>query len=80
MLGAIGLWVISIVAGYLLYPENNLKTWGFFIALVILHSAELPISLRIGNEKGLSVLYIVTKTLLFGFTWWVPIKKGIFDK
>ncbi len=80
MTGAIGLWIISLVAGYLLFPENHLKAWGFFIGLVILHSAELLTSLKIGKEKGLSVRTVITKTLLYGFTWWVPIKKGIMDK
>ncbi len=67
MVGAIGLWIISVVAGYLLFPENHLKAWAFFIGLVILHSAELFTSLKIGKKKGLHTQTIVTKTLLYGF-------------
>jgi hypothetical protein len=79
-IGAIGLWIISVISGYLLFPESHLKAWSFFIGLVILHALELLTTLKIGREKGLSTQTTVTKTLLYGFTWWVPVKKGIFDK
>ena len=78
--GAIGLWILSVVMGYLLFPESHLKAWSLFIGLVILHAAELFTALKIGREKGLTTRTTVTKTLLYGFTWWVPLKKGIFDQ
>jgi len=80
MFGALGLWIISVVAGYLLFPENHLKAWGFFVALIIIHSSELMTSLKVGNEKGLSTSTTVIKTLLYGFTWWVPVRKGILQQ
>jgi len=48
---------------------NSRLFWRLFMGLVIVHSAELFISLKIGKEKGLSVQTTVTKTLLYGFTW-----------
>ncbi|MBU2515425.1 hypothetical protein KJ966_29260 [bacterium] len=80
MIGAIGLWIISVVAGYLLFPENHLQAWSFFLGLVILHSAELFTAIPIGRKNGFSVRVSVVKTLLFGFTWWLPVKKGIIEK
>jgi hypothetical protein len=77
MAGSIGLWILSVVVGFTLFPENHLAAWGLFIGLVIIHTAELPISLKIGKESGFSSQTVVIKTLLFGFTWWLPVKKGI---
>lgn len=77
-IGAIALWGLSLAAGHLLFPGSQLKAWGFFIGLVILHAAELPTTLRLGREKGLNQGRVILKTLLFGFTWWVPLKKEIF--
>jgi hypothetical protein len=80
MLGAIGLWILSLLAGYLLFPESHLKAWGLFIGLIIIHASELLIALKIGKTSEISPQAVVLKTMLFGFTWWVPFKKGILDK
>ncbi len=74
MIGVIGLWIISVVLGY------HMKAWGLFIGLIVVHIAELPFALKIGKGNGLSVQTVVTKTMIYGFTWWVAIKKGIIDK
>jgi hypothetical protein len=47
---------------------------------VVIHAAELPISLKIGKQAGFSNKTVVLNTLLFGFTWWLPVKKGIIVK
>lgn len=54
--------------------------WGLYGALFLLHVFELKTALRVGHEKGLTDLRIVLKNLLFGFTWWVPLKLGIIQK
>ena len=54
--------------------------WGLYGALFLLHVFELKTALKVGHEKGLSDFRIVLKNLLFGFTWWVPVKRGILDK
>ncbi len=51
--------------------------WGLYAALFVLHLFELKTALRVGREKGLSDLRIVLLNLIFGFTWWVPLKRGI---
>jgi len=54
--------------------------WGLYAALFVLHLFELKTALRVGREKGLSDLRIVLLNLIFGFTWWVPVKRGIIKR
>ena len=70
----------SIAAGYILFPEGGIKSWGIFLGLAAVHLAETPVGLKIGGEKNLSMTRILIKTWLFGSTWWVPLKHGILDK
>lgn len=81
MMGAIVLYVLSIVLGRYLFPGDLLMSHIFFIGLVALHIVEIPmVSLKIGREKGIPALTVVLNTLLYGFTWWLPLKKGVIDK
>ncbi|MCD6570984.1 MAG: hypothetical protein J7L53_09815 [Deltaproteobacteria bacterium] len=82
MIGAVGGWIFSILG--LVRPSENdtmkkiqksiLYTWALG------HPLELLVSLGIGKKMGLSLLRTVTKTLLFGFTWWLPLKLGVIKK
>ena len=47
---------------------------------VITHPLELILSIPIGKKAGISTGTTVLKTLLFGFTWWLPVKMGVLDK
>jgi len=80
MTGAVGMWLISILMGIFLFSEVQMMSWSIFIGLVVLHGAEIPIGVKIGKEKGLNTLAAAMKTFAFGFTWWVPMKKGIFTR
>ena len=81
MFGAIVLYALSILLGRYLFPGDLLMSHIFFIGLVVLHIVEIPaVSLKIGREKGLPSMIVVMNTLLYGFTWWLPLKKGIIDK
>lgn len=81
MFGAIVLYVLSILLGRYLFPGNLLLSHIFFIGLVVFHCAEIPaVSLKIGRDRGIPELNIVINTILYGFTWWLPLKKGIIDK
>ncbi len=75
--GAIVLYAASIPFGYWLFPDKNLFAWSIFAGLVILHASEVTIARKIGSEKNISLLRVAVKTILFGFTWWLPLKKGI---
>ncbi len=80
MAGSIGLFILTLVVGYVLFPENHFKAMGLFFGLLVIHAAELPISLKIGKLSGFSHKTVVLNTLLFGFTWWLPVKRGIIVK
>ena len=75
--GAIVLYAASIPFGYWLFPDSKLFAWCIFAGLVLLHTSEIIIARKIGNEKNISLLRVAVKTILFGFTWWLPLKKGI---
>jgi hypothetical protein len=75
--GAIVLYAISIPFGYWLFPGTKLSAWSIFAGLVLLHTSEITIARKIGSEKNISLLRVAVKTILFGFTWWLPLKKGI---
>lgn len=78
MFGSICLFAFSIWLGRYLFPDNCLLSWIIFLGLLALHIAEIPLSgLRIGREKNIPVPVVIVKTTLFGFTWWLPLKKGI---
>jgi hypothetical protein len=53
---------------------------GLYGALFVLHLFELKTALQVGHDKGLSDVRIVLMNLIFGFTWWVPLKRGIIAK
>jgi hypothetical protein len=36
-------------------------------------------SISIGKKAGISTDKAVLKTLLFGFTWWLPMKMGVLE-
>jgi len=74
MLGALVLWVFA-VALICIFPEWDYKAV-LFIGLIILHGFEILYVFTI-LKKDVSTVTIAIKTFLFGFTWWLPVKKGI---
>ena len=44
------------------------------------HPLELFSSVPIGRRAGLSPERTVAMTLVFGITWWIPLKLGVFDR
>lgn len=72
------LYILLIGGGYVL--KLPALGWGLYAALFVLHLFELKTALQIGRENGLSKLRIVVMNLIFGFTWWVPLKQGIVQK
>ena len=77
-ISALLLYGVLIEGGYILKLPG--LGWGLFGTLIILHVFELNSAFRIGKEKGLSNQRIIAKNMLFGFTWWVPLKRGIITK
>ncbi len=55
-------------------------TWlWIYLAIELLHVAELPISLPTARKFGLPLLPMFLRTLLMGYPAWVPFRLGIFD-
>jgi hypothetical protein len=79
MFGAVVLWILSFWLSFLLFPESTIGKAVFPLALFVLHLSEVPLSSKIGKSKGISKLRVVLNTLLFGFTWWLPLKRGVLD-
>jgi hypothetical protein len=80
MAGAIGLWITVILAA-ILVPSISIIAWIVFTALAALHLLEFPLaSKEIADAKDISGSTAFIKTVLFGFTWWLALKKGIVDK
>lgn len=67
-LGA-GLWLLS-----------PWKVAGAVLTGVVLglHVGELPLALKAARMRGVGVACAVVMDLLFGFTWWLPFRRGIF--
>ncbi|HSV97410.1 MAG TPA: hypothetical protein VLM75_10820 [Spirochaetota bacterium] len=78
MAGAIGLYLI-VLTGFYFIP-NTALIGAVLIGLLVLHASEIPHAKRIALPKGISARTTVIKTMLFGFTWWLPLKKGVIDR
>jgi len=82
MPGAILGWLFII--GGVVCPIANETVRMLWLAItciwVITHPLELILSIPIGKKAGISTATTVLKTLLFGFTWWLPVKMGVLDK
>ena len=81
MTGSVMGWVF-IFWGVFFPFQGGLKILWLIVLLgwAILHPLELATSLPIGKERGLTPEQIFIKTMLFGFTWWLPLKLGVFEK
>ena len=75
---ALSLLLGSLPCGYL--AANPAAGWVVFLAVVLLHLAELTVTVPLARRRGFPVGTAVWKTLLFGYTWWVPFRRGILDR
>ena len=80
MTGAVVLWLGSVALGLYLSSKGNSYGWLLFGTLVVIHALEIKMCLTLGKRYELSNSLVVTKTMVFGFTWWVPLKRGIIDR
>lgn len=77
MAAAIGLYLM----GLWLWIFTSIR-WvgaGIVIGILLLHLGEMKTAFSIGRKKGLSDMRTFLMNLAFGFTWWLPLKKGVFD-
>lgn len=64
----IALWVLGAVLTITGFPWITL-------GIVAMHATELvTIGLKAGKNGGVGLLYSIAMCMMFGFTWWVPLK------
>lgn len=81
MAGSIVLYMFLLYLGRYLFPGDPFLSRIFFLGLLLSHVGELVLfSMKIGKEKQIPATMIIMKTLLYGFTWWLPLKMGIIDR
>ena len=64
-----------VITGYV--AGHPTLGWGALGTLLALHAGELRVSLRLPTTVGLARSRVILMTLLFGFTWWVPVSRGL---
>jgi hypothetical protein len=81
MAGSIALFWAAMLLGTRLFGNDPFMSRIFFLGLLAVHALEIPlVSLKIGKEKQIPIGMIILKTLLYGFTWWLPLKKGLIER
>ena len=80
MAGALALWTSAVLVGLVFFSSASWLALVVLVALFVVHCAEIPVASKVGREKGLSTSRVVIKTLIFGFTWWVAVKRGVLEQ
>ena len=80
MTGAVLLWAGSIALGVYLSSKGNSYAWLLFGIILLVHTAENKVSFPLGKRLELSPGLVMVKTLIFGFTWWLPLRRGIIER
>lgn len=75
---AVAAWPF-IFAGAICPFGGGLRTFWLTITLVwgISHPLELVLSVPIARKAGFSMPKTIVFTLIFGITWWLPVKLGV---
>ena len=82
MPGAILGWLFIIFGVVFPIGDETVRTFWLTVTCiwVITHPLELIWSIPICRKAGINTGIIILKTLLFGFTWWLPVKMGVLKK
>ncbi|HQI81662.1 MAG TPA: hypothetical protein PLR71_08890 [Deltaproteobacteria bacterium] len=80
MAGAVLGWVFIVVGLVRPFRNETLKKLWKSLALTWLvgHPLELVLSRGIGAAAGVSPAHTLVKTIVYGFTWWLPVRLGVF--
>lgn len=47
-------------------------------AVLVAHVLEIPVAFKLLKDRNPAPLRVILGTFLFGFTWWLPAKRGIY--
>ncbi|MDX1669923.1 MAG: hypothetical protein R3194_10925 [Limnobacter sp.] len=65
-----GLWVV--VPAYLILSLFMPFLLALALLLAVLHLAEIPLALAVLRKKSIPLTEKISKTFLYGFTYWLP--------
>jgi|LAHU01.1.fsa_nt_gb hypothetical protein len=75
MAGALAGWLFSIIG--IIRPFENEKVRAMWKRILFTwalgHPLELLVAMPIGKSAGIPALRTIVKTIIFGFTWWLPL-------
>jgi len=46
--------------------------------VLVAHVLEIPVAFKVLKDRKPAALRVILGTFLFGFTWWLPAKRGIY--
>ena len=72
--GLVVFWLLVPLVGLLGFHVPFLTLLAGIILLA--HVLEIPLALNRLRPQNLPAGKVVLKTLVFGFTWWLPLSKG----
>ncbi|MFO8049235.1 MAG: hypothetical protein R6U29_09405 [Desulfosudaceae bacterium] len=82
MVGAMAGWIFILYGLLAPLPTGLVQGlwWVVLILWVVGHPLELAMSLPVGKQAGIKTNRTIVMTLVFGITWWIPIKLGVFKE
>lgn len=87
MLDNKGLWLVQNIALAVFYlvavgllAVGQPHHWVVLVAAVLLaaHVLELPLAFLVLRGRQASPLRVLMMTFLFGYTWWLPARRGLY--
>ncbi len=87
MIKSKGFWIVQnvVIVAFWLAAVTLLATGQSQHRLVLLaaiilaaHVLELPLAFGVLRGRGVSPIKTLLLTLVFGFTWWLPVRRGIY--
>ncbi len=76
----LSLLLLYAVAGYMLNTGTELHhPFILFTAFILAaHVLEIPVAFVVLSQQKPNPLKVILGTTLFGFTWWLPAKRGLY--
>ncbi len=76
----LSLLVLYAAAGYMINAGTELHhPFILFTAFILgAHVLEIPVAFVVLSEQKPNPLKVILGTTLFGFTWWLPAKRGVY--
>lgn len=83
-----GIWIASNLACLGIYAaasylcltgaSSHIVVWAAALILIA-HVLEVPLAFHQLKDRTKNPLKVVVATILFGLTWWIPAKRGIYN-